>query len=355
MEGMFHERKRTCGVVPSTGMGQIRNLGMEYVSAEAFRTDDVEEESMEDEEENIVRSVNENYVALGLNRLCPLVHISDVVRLFLLDGREEVPERMEISDEVWGKYMDGFLRYARHIIVENLTTRDYIRDDFRMAIHEDLLKPGEAFQFACKYINDSFNPYNIVSRTRTADVERVEKMVMKKNPEYLLELFAKRIRGDETGLNEWAFKDCRNAWIALQRTCIINFFNSRRLYKGWKDFILEGDNCDVMMFIREHFRKAKPKIGVPRIFRIAATFLVFIPWSKQIVQSRSSIQSFEGGLVAALLIALMELLQRISMLRQDAATQSKRALQNELNRLGRMCKEIQSGFFLVEEDEEMSK
>lgn len=355
MDGMFHERDQSCSPVPATGMGNLRNLGMEYIGAE--EGSDIG--GLEgDETVDPVRSVNENYVTMGLNRLCPIVQIVDVTRSFLFNGED--PEESHISEETWMTYMNGFLRYAQIIIVDNLTTRDYIRDDFRTHIYDFMLKPGEAVQFASKHIDDSFNPYNIINRTRTADVGRLEKLVMEKNPEYTLNLFGKRLTDEDTDeSNESAFKDSRNSWVALQYACVANFFNSGRLYKGWGDFMLEGNGIDVAMFLYGHYgkREEPPVIALPRIFRVAASFLVYIPWTNKVVRSPGFIKSFEGGLVSGLLVAVLELRMRIDELLEDPTTQSKRALAKELTRFDLLCEAIRKDFFMVadEREEEMSE
>jgi len=304
-----------------------------------------------DDASTLSRSANDKYIQYGMTKLRPMLQTVDLLRRFVwpqLTNNVE-PKDSRIPHDVWHEGMLGFMRYTQKMLIDNLTTKEYIRDTFREHIYDFMLKPGEAVYFSVAHSNESFNPYNIMNRIRSSDVNRLDKLVVSQKIETMLSLYGDRIATPTDIPNTLAFKDSRNAWIALQYSCIHNYFNSGLLYKRWNDFFFEGNPDDILFFLIDRFAEHNPpKLSIPRIFRIAASFLIYLPWNCTVVKTPGYIQDFEGGMVSALFVAIWELNARMRRLKPKAERKKSNALLKEIDLLTNLTEAITTEFFMKE-------
>jgi len=345
--GMYHESTEMEQRVPCATGGAPIDLGMEYVGT--GHIGDGEEETRKIQ----TRSASQAYMVRGMLRLCPMIQTVDLARRFVWpriceDGRPPMDSR--IPQETWREGMRGFLRYARRIVCDNLTTREYIRDMYRLEVYDHMMKPGEAVNFSSRFVNESFNPYNIVNRLRIADVERLDKYIVSAPVEKMLTMYGERLEKDESNVPkdtcyEDAFRDSRNAWIALQAACLQNFFDSSFTYKKGEDLVLMGPQDDVLMFLSGYFGSGttRPVICLPRVFRIAGSYMVYLPWTGLVVKMPGILCDFEGGLASGVLLAMWELRQHIRHLKNR--TKMSPTVKQEAKLLGNFAEQLMETFF----------
>ena len=112
----------------------------------------------------------------------------------------------------------------------------------------------------------------------------------------------------QTETSESTFTDSWNAWTALQHVCLGNFFVCSDFYKTWDDIFIGHGHDEIYepRFVMQYFHGLTPTLAAPIIFRVAGSFMVYLPWDRTIIWD-DDFRYYEGSIGSALYVAMTEL------------------------------------------------
>ena len=290
--------------------------GFELGYHSVIEEEEEEEENEEDEEEEENFSgkssicVTEDFLLFGQRVIFPMLFICQSVKRSFepIETPEDLLLKLERTKAYCGR------------CIKDLASKDVVRTNFRKGVFDFILKPGEAINFKLNKPTHTFNSYNIIMKTRSNDVDRLQEKIVKKPVEYIAsvdpmrweELWEQRRehkmnKKGEVTIEDLETEDLWSCHWCFQYSCLSYFFATMLPEIKMED-IVSLIPIEDGPYMWNTLIELKPVISLPRILPVAGSFLVYLPWEEKFVTLNDWDLAYRGGLLLAFVLG-MELLQ----------------------------------------------
>jgi len=320
-----------------------------------------------------VHVVTEEYVQYGERKLCPLMLQIEHFRYFVLNKINLRKPYVQYTD-----FMES-MKYCMNFIKRRLVHRSseyFISKQYTHEILFHMVNPGEAEYFKTLNSSDDFSAETIINVLRSGEMDRIKEHIINVDYNNLIDIFG-GIFENPPSVNSNLFDILMNsseeeeesscsssimtntghfprftpkpninaylgsyrATVAIQYACFNNFFIENVNCKEWSDIVLGGAYKyeDEVRYMLNTMLDEKPHLEFPFIFRIAGSFMVYLPW-EQVIVHHDDMRYHAGSLAAALYVAMRETLQYITTIPIESEEEGMDVVIEEQNMFLNICK-----------------